>query len=416
MKVLIKKISFDGMGIGYFGSQKIYVPNVFIGEKVLVRGWIKKKNKLIATDFTIIKSRNLREAPKCPYFGKCGGCLFQFLPYSYQLAFKKAKLKKVFNKQIVLIPSPKLYGYRSKIDVIIDQKGIGFRKRGSWRDIVEINQCPLFGKKALKAIVALKNLIEKENLIPWSIEKHQGNLRYLVLREAKFIPSFLVNIVAFKEDFPKNLDKYFPFATSIYWSQNNSLGDVSFGRPITHFKNEFLQEKIFDIEYFIHPNSFFQSNPYQLKNLLKIVKKFVSGEKILDLYCGVGTFAIYLAKQGAKVTGIEASKESILMAKLNTMVNGVKAEFEIKKAEKVEYLKYKTVIVDPPRSGLHPKLIKKLNQEKIPNLIYVSCNLKTLQRDLNLLERYAPKKVISLDMFPQTPELETVVQLVPRQK
>jgi len=411
MEVRIQKMSFDGLGIGFVGSKKIYFPGVFVGEKIKIKKIIKKKKRLIASEFEILEPAKFRIAPRCPYFGKCGGCLFQFLSYSYQLAFKKAKLKKVFNKKIILIPSPKIYGYRSKIDIIIDKKGIGFRKRGSWKDVVEIEECPLFGKNSSRAILSLRRLIKNEKLEPWSVETHKGNLRYLVLREAKFTDQFLVNIVAFSDKYPTNLEQYFPYATSIYWSQNNTLSDVSFGRPIAHFKDEFLKEKILGVEYFIHPNSFFQSNPYQLRKLLKIVEKFIKGEKILDLYCGIGTFAIYLAKKGLKVFGVELVKESILMAKLNAMVNQVKAEFEVKKAEDVDYFKYDTVILDPPRAGLHPKLIKKLNQEKVPNLIYVSCNLKNLKRDLELLSSYQIKKVIALDMFPQTPELETVVQL-----
>jgi len=411
MKAKIQNLNLDGFGVAKIDNKEILVPCALPGDEIEIQNIKKKKKKFIAESFKIIKPSPKRQSPKCPYFGICGGCLFQNLAYQDQLLFKKAKLRELLKREIEVIPSPKQYGYRTRIDIVITPQGIGFRKRGSWHEVVNIKKCFLFGPASQKAIEGLDVLIQKEKIKPWDLKEHTGNLRYMVLREGKFTNQIMVNLI-FKRA-PQNLDleKYFPFASSIYLSVNETLSDVSFGKPFRHWRDEFLKEKLLGIEYFIHPNSFFQSNSYQAENLLKIIEKFVEGKKVLDLYCGVGTFSIFLAKKGYTVDAVEVVPESVRMAKLNAMVNEVFVNFQERRAEYIDYLKYDTIIVDPPRSGLHPKLIKKLNKEKIKNLIYVSCKIKTLIRDLSQLQNYQIKEIIGLDMFPQTPEIETVVVL-----
>ena len=257
----------------------------------------------------------------------------------------------------------------------------------------------------------LRKLLKEQKIPLYDLKSHKGLLRYLVLREGKFTEQLMVNLVAKREIEKEKLKQYFNFAHSFYLSCNPMLSDISFGKPIYHFGDEFIQEKILGITYFIHPNTFFQSNPYQLENLLKLVAKFTKGKKILDLYCGVGTFAIFLAKRDYLVDAIEVSPGSIRMAKLNAMANDVYVNFQEGRAEEIDNLNYDTVIVDPPRAGLGPKIIKKLNGSKIQRLIYVSCNPYSLAQNISQLENFSLKKIIGIDMFPQTPEVETIAVL-----
>jgi len=411
MKLKIEKLADNGFGVGFLNKKEIFVPYTLPGEEIFVEKIQKKKKKFFALEFQFVNQSVKRVKPRCPYFGKCGGCLFQHLSYKDQVKFKREKLKNLFQRKIKVLPSPKQFAYRGKIDIVVSSQGIGFRQRGFWNRVIEINECPLFGDNAKKSLSELRKLIREQKISLYDLESHKGLIRYLVLREGKFTGQLMVNLVAKREIEKEKLTKYFNFAQSFYLSLNPGLSDVSFGEPLYHFKDEFIQEKILGVTYFIHPNTFFQSNPYQLKNLLKLVAKFVKGKKILDLYCGVGTFAIFLAKKCYLVDALELSPSSAKMAKLNAMINNVYVKFQEGNAEEINSLNYDTIIVDPPRPGLGPKIIKKLNRSKIQRLIYISCNPYSLAQNISQLENFSLKKIIGIDMFPQTPEVETIAVL-----
>ncbi len=411
MKLKIEKLADNGFGVGFLNKKEIFVPYTLPGEEIFVEKIQKKKKKFFALEFQFVNQSVKRVKPRCPYFGKCGGCLFQHLSYKDQVKFKREKLKNLFQRKIKVLPSPKQFAYRGKIDIVVSSQGIGFRQRGFWNRVIEINECPLFGDNAKKSLSELRKLIREQKISLYDLESHKGLIRYLVLREGKFTGQLMVNLVAKRRIEKEKLTKYFNFAQSFYLSLNPGLSDVSFGEPLYHFKDEFIQEKILGVTYFIHPNTFFQSNPYQLKNLLKLVAKFVKGKKILDLYCGVGTFAIFLAKKRYLVDALELSPSSAKMAKLNAMINNVYVKFQEGNAEEINSLNYDTIIVDPPRPGLGPKIIKKLNRSKIQRLIYISCNPYSLAQNISQLENFSLKKIIGIDMFPQTPEVETIAVL-----
>lgn len=195
----------------------------------------------------------------------------------------------------------------------------------------------------------------------YEIRKNAGFLRYIVMREGKFTGELMVNLVTSEGKLPESFPEYFPYATSIYWSVNRTESDVSYGDVERYWGEPFIREKLDDVTYLIHPNSFFQTNSYQAVNLVRKVAELVEGEKVLDLYSGVGTFGIYLAKRGFKVEGIEINPFAVEMAKKNAQINGVDAEFRVGEDKDVNSLsEYDTVVVDPPRAGLHPKLVRKI--------------------------------------------------------
>ncbi|WP_048165875.1 23S rRNA (uracil(1939)-C(5))-methyltransferase RlmD [Palaeococcus pacificus] len=413
MRVEITKLSQEGFGIAKVGKKKIHVPFTAPGDVVEINKWHRERRKLVAHDYEIIEYSKERVEPKCSYFGLCGGCLLQHLPYEEQLRFKKSKLEEILGFEVDVIPSPEIYGHRNRIDVAITTSGIGFRRRGTWWDVINIDECPVFGKRSKKALNALREFIEDFKLEPWHLEKSEGFLRYIVLREGKFTGEFMVNIVTDEGDLPEEVESYFDFADSLYWSVNNTKSDVSYGEPRRFWKKEFITEELDGVTYLIHPNSFFQTNSYQAVNLVKEVAELAEGQKILDLYSGVGTFGVYLAKRGFDVEGVEINPFAVEMANKNAELNGVNATFRVGEDKSVESLAdYDTVIVDPPRAGLHPKLIRKILKDKPETLVYVSCNPKTLAQNLDaLIEHYEIKDGVGLDMFPHTPHVEMVVKL-----
>ncbi|RLF76068.1 23S rRNA (uracil(1939)-C(5))-methyltransferase RlmD [Thermococci archaeon] len=413
MRVEIEKLSSEGFGEVKINGKKLFIPFTAPGDIVEVKKWRKEKKKCVAYEYAILEPSSIRVKPECKHFGVCGGCLLQHLPYEEQLKFKEQKLSELLEMNVEVLPCPKIYGYRNRIDVAITTRGIGFRRRGIWWDVTDVKSCRIFGDKSEKALRSVRDLIEDLKLVPWDLKKSNGFLRYIVLREGKFTGEFMVNLVTSEGTLSKEVTEYFDFATSLYWSVNNTKSDVSYGTPRRVWGTEFIREKLDDVTYLIHPNSFFQTNSYQAVNLVKKVSDFVEGEKVLDLYSGVGTFGIYLARRGFKVEGIEVNPFAVEMANTNARINEVNAEFKVGEDREVRDLGgYDTVIVDPPRAGLHPKLIKKLLKDSPETLVYVSCNPRTFSENLKKLkEGYAIEEIVALDMFPHTPHVEIVAKL-----
>ncbi|MFA4639956.1 23S rRNA (uracil(1939)-C(5))-methyltransferase RlmD [Pyrococcus kukulkanii] len=403
---IVRKLNEDGFGI----AKGVLVLYSAPGDEIEIEEVKRIKKSRVATKWKLLRSSPLRVGARCKAFGRCGGCILQHIDYSYQLEFKKEKLRKILGLEVEVIPSPRIFGHRNRIDLAVTVKGIGFRERGKWWSIVDIKECPVFGPTSKKAIKRLREFIEEEKIETWRIREDKGFLRYMVLREGKFTGEVMVNFVTKEGELP-DPSPYFDFATSIYWSINRTKSDVSYGDVERFWGKKFIAEELDGVKYLIHPNSFFQTNSYQAVNLVKMVAKFVNGEKVLDMYSGVGTFGIYLAKKGFEVKGFDSNEFAIEMARENANINGVEAEFFVATDKEVEVRGFDTVIVDPPRAGLHPKLIKRLDREGPETLIYVSCNPKTFYQNVKQLKNYRIEEIIGLDMFPHTPHVEIVSKL-----
>lgn len=413
MRGVVERLDNEGLGVVRLGKKEVHVPFTAPGDEVEIRRWRKRKRTLVATDFEVITPSPMRTEPKCPHFGICGGCLLQHIPYGEQVRFKSDKLSRILGFDVDVVPSPVIYGHRNRIDVVISTKGVGFRRRGTWWDAVDIEWCPVFGDSSRKVLRSLRDFIEDFKPSLYEIRRNEGFLRYIVIREGKFTGELMVNLVTSEGSLPGEFPGYFDYATSVYWSVNRTKSDVSYGDVERFWGSEFIREKLDDVTYLIHPNSFFQTNSHQAVNLVRRVAELVEGERVLDLYSGVGTFGIYLAKRGFSVEGIEANPFAVEMANKNARLNGVEATFTVGEDRNVENLsKYDTVIVDPPRAGLHPRLIRKILKDKPQSIVYVSCNPKTLRANLDeLIGAYSLDAAVGLDMFPHTPHVETVVKL-----
>ena len=413
MRGVVERLDLEGLGVVRLEKKEIHVPFTAPGDVVEVRRWRRRKRTLIATDFDVVEPSPNRTEPKCPYFGTCGGCLLQHIPYTEQVRFKSDKLSKILGFDVEVIPSPRIYGHRNRIDVVISTRGIGFRRRGTWWDAVDIEWCPVFGESSGRVLRSLREFIEDFRPSLYEIRGSEGFLRYIVIREGKFTGELMVNLVTSEGELPQKFPEYFDYATSVYWSVNRTSSDVSYGEIERFWGSEFIREKLDDVTYLIHPNSFFQTNSHQAVTLVRKVAELVDGGKVLDLYSGVGTFGIYLAKRGLDVEGIEVNPFAVEMARKNVELNGVDATFRVGEDKDVENLsEYETIIVDPPRAGLHPKLIKKILKDKPQSIVYVSCNPKTLKANLDELAGiYSLETAVGIDMFPHTPHVETVVKL-----
>jgi 23S rRNA (uracil-5-)-methyltransferase RumA len=383
-----------------------------LGKKSRKRGKRRKKEEL-----RIELPDSEKIPPKCPHFGVCGCCSFQDIPCQKQIKFKKSLLKEILGMDIEVIPSPKIYGCKNRIDLTVSDEGIGYRPKGMWWKSIDIAECPVFGEKAKAAIVGARQMISQRKLSPWNLRKNEGFLRYIVLREGKFSGELMVSVVTTEGEFDCP-NEYFS-ADSLYHLVCPISGDTSFGEKKNFWGQEHICETLNGINYLIGPNSFFQTNSHQAENLIKKVSEFVGegSEKVLDMYCGLGTFGIFLAKKGYYVKGVDSNPEAVALANRNAVFNRVerRSEFFVGEDRAVEELDFDAVILDPPRAGLHPRLTKRLLRAMPKKIIYVSCNPKSLAEDLKKLsEGYLLKDKIAFDMFPHTPHIETVVSLEKR--
>ncbi|MDK2854104.1 MAG: rRNA (uracil747-C5)-methyltransferase [Thermococcaceae archaeon] len=342
-KGYITKMSSDGYGVLKL-VRDVYVPYAVIGDFVEVRKTFRRFGRLIAEDFTVLEESPLRQNPRCPYFGRCGGCFWQHIKYKEQLNLKMKIFEETTGVEAPIKGSPKLWGFRN-----------------------------------------VKHFMIEENLSPWDPKKKSGDIHYLSVRESKFTGEIMVNVIAHLEKVPQSFSDYFDFADSLYWSFKEDPKDDPKGIPKLVSGSPFIKERIDGITYLIHPNSFFQTNSYALSILLKAVLNFVEGENVLDLYSGVGTFGVFLAKEGIKVKGVEINPFAVEMANKNAEINGVKATFLVGDAKSFPIRGYDTVIVDPPRKGLKEG-VDALKKERPENVVYISCNPQAFSRDYSRLK------------------------------
>ncbi|MCD6188638.1 MAG: 23S rRNA (uracil(1939)-C(5))-methyltransferase RlmD [Thermococcus sp.] len=408
-KGYITKVSPDGYGVLKL-EKEIYIPYTVIGDFVKVKKTFRRFGRLIARDFEILEESPLRQNPKCPHFSKCGGCSWQHIKYKEQLNLKRRIFEEITGIEIPIKGSPKLWGFRNTSNFIVSTDGIGFKQRNS-QSIANIRHCPVFSNRTSEFIKALKGFVDEEGLYPWDPRKKRGDIHYLSIREGKFTGEIMVNVISHHEEVPQSFLDYFEFANSLYWSFKEDPRDDPRGTPKLVGGSPFIREKIEGVIYLIHPNSFFQTNSYALPILLRWVLNFAEGGKILDLYSGVGTFGVFLAKEGFKVDGVDVNPFAVDMANKNAEINGVDASFFVKDAESFPVGDYDTVIVDPPRRGLK-EAVKSLKKERPENIVYVSCNPQAFSRDYShLRDIYRVEDAILIDMFPHTPHVEAIIKL-----
>ncbi len=416
LKGRIKDISDDGLGVLESGDKLVHVPFTYPGDVVRVEKAKRRFGRRIALNFELIEKSPLRQRPRCPHFGTCGGCLWQGLKYKEQLRLKAEIFEKVTGIRAKIKGSPKIWGFRNVSNFIVTAEGIGLKEYGKPLSAVDLKECPVFSKKTPEYLHSLREFLNETGLKPWNPKDKTGDLRYLQVREGKFTGEVMVNLIAHTEPSEEVLgafEDYFSFADSLYWSLKRDERDDPRGEVELVAGKPHIRERIEDVIYLIHPNSFFQTNSYALPLLLKAVEGFVGGERVLDLYSGVGTFGVWLAEKGFRVEGVELNPFAVEMANRNAEINGVDAIFNVGRAEETPIGDYDTVIVDPPRKGLK-EAAELLVRGGVERAIYVSCNPKAFKLDYerHLKKTYRIEGVVLIDMFPHTPHIEAVVELV----
>ena len=438
----------EGVAVFIEGAVPGDVIDVFVQKKK--GGFIEGKVERLVTP-----SPDRQEA-FCRHFPLCGGCKWQMLPYEKQLEYKEQEVRDVFQrigklKNITVLPilgSEKSVHYRNKLEFTFSNKkyltgnelkdlgedqwpggALGYHVPRLYDKILEIKECWLMDDVNNRIRNGMRKFSEKNNYSYYDIKEHSGFLRNIIIRNCT-TGELMVNLVFGYEDKEKReaicnyLLQIVPdISTLIYtinpkW--NDSLNELT---PQTFYGKGYVTERLGDFTFKISPKSFFQTNTKQAEVLYNVAKDFselTDNEIVYDLYCGTGSIGIFLSRQAKKIIGVEVIEEAIVDAKANAQLNNL-SHTSFYSGDVIEICndaffelhgKPDVVIVDPPRAGLHNKLVNKLLEIQSPKIVYVSCNVATQARDIQLLqEKYLLEKIQPVDMFPHTHHIECVVLL-----
>jgi len=319
--------------------------------------------------------------------------------------------------------------YRNKVQIpfqkVKNQVICGFFKKNS-HEIFPMERCFIQPELATKIALFVGNLMNQYQIPAYDEERQSGCLRHVLIRSNSKNEFMLVLVTNTKElphanQLIKSLQNEFPLIKTIIQNINNEKTNVVLGKKnLVHMGSGFLREELLGLTFAVSPHSFFQTNYEQTSKLYRQVLKYANPQLtdvIVDGYCGVGTIAVFLARFCKRVVGIEIVKEAVQDARANALLNNISnVEFIVGKTEEEIYKfslgEINILIIDPPRKGCAPQLLQAIIEKQIPKIVYVSCNVATLARDLAFLSsNYEIKDVTFFDMFPQISDVEICVLL-----
>ena len=400
-KVEITGLDHNGRGISKINNKVIFIEDALIGEVVDVEITHIKKDFLEGEVINYYEKSDFRVSPVCLYAKICGGCDIMHMPYFKQLEYKENKVKNIMSKYLKMdgivnpiVGSENEVNYRNKLTLQVNEV-IGLYKKKTY-EIIKIENCQLVDKKINNILFEINKIGKFTNIDKIIIRT--SNINSMVILDQK---NYINNKPWIELGKTKNI--------SII-SKYNSKYEVLHG-------DSYINEYLNDYKFKISPSAFFQINIKQTINLYNKIKSLLeNNDKVLDLYCGIGSIGIYVSDKVKELVGVEINEESVKNAEENKQVNNVNcAKFYSGDVEKViNKIKFKPniIIVDPPRSGLSLKTVDSLLKINADKIIYVSCDPITLARDLNKLKiKYNIAFITPYDMFPNTSHVECVVLL-----
>ncbi len=444
--IKIEDMGTEGEGIGKAEGFPLFVKDAVIGDEIKARIVKVKKNYGYGRLEEILTPSPFRATPRCTYNRQCGGCQLQSLSYDKQLEFKQQKVRNNLLRiggfsaeELERIMEPIVgmedcWHYRNKAQFPIgtDKQGnpiAGFYA-GRTHTIIANTDCAL-GVSENKEILEAVLLWMRSYRIPaYEETSGKGLVRHVLIRKGFTSGELMVCLVINGRKLPKAKELVEALVqiknmTSVSYSVNEKNTNVIMGTEIVPlWGKETIQDAIGDISFSISPLSFYQVNPVQTKKLYELAVEYAQltgKETVWDLYCGIGTISLFMARRAGRVYGVEIIPQAIRDAKENAERNGIKnAEFFVGKAEEVLPEKYAregisadVIVVDPPRKGCDEKCLETMLKMRPERIVYVSCDSATLARDLKLLREggYEPVRVRTVDQFPMSVHVETVVLL-----
>ena len=448
---IVQRVEFPNKGIvATEDGEKIIVKNTIPGQKVSFGVNKVRKGKAEGRLLEILKRSEDERKEYCPHFESCGGCTYQSLPYEKQLEIKKNQVLALLDPVITtpyefqgIKASPSQKAYRNKMEFTFGDEykdgplALGMHKRGSFYDLVTVENCEIVDEDCRKILMATLNFFADRNIPYYHRMRHDGYLRHLLVRKATKTGEILIDLITSTQIAQDEVLLYqwkdcilaLSFngtMKGILHTKNDSVADVikNEGTDIL-YGQDFFYEELLGLRFKISPFSFFQTNSLGAEVLYETAREFILSEDssmlkdkiVYDLYSGTGTIAQMLAPVAKEVVGVEIVEEAVEAAKENAALNGLTnckflAGDVLKVLDTIEE-KPDYIVLDPPRDGIHPKAIEKIINYGVENMIYISCKPTSLARDLEIFQArgYEVKKVCCVDMFPGTVHVETVAKL-----
>lgn len=438
----IGKMEFGGVSISQYGDRRIKMKGGIKGQKVKAAVKRTGRGKADVKMVELLERSPIETAEVCPHFEGCGGCTMLSVDYTKQLEIKEEQVLELFEDAGIrgfeflgVQGSPDNVGYRNKMEYTFgdEVKGgpltLGLHKKGRHIDIQTVDGCMLVDSDFNTILKESLAFFQDAELPYYRVVNHEGYLRNLVVRKGIHTDEIMVNIVTSSQcefDMSKFADMINGLelkgnVVSILHTINDGLADaVQCDEMRILYGVDYLHEEILGLKFKISPFSFFQTNTKGAEQLYTIARDFIgdhSNKVVFDLYSGTGSIGQLMAEKAKKVYGIEIIEEAVVAANENAKLNGLdNCEFiagDVKDTVKSLDVKPDLIIVDPPRPGIHKQAIKDICDFGAKEIVYISCNPKTLVDDLKdfIGYGYMPEKVKCMDMFPSTPHLESVVKL-----
>ena len=458
--IAITGIAAEGKALAQVDGKVLFVPQAIPGDVVDVQVTHRKKSYMEGYILRIVSPSPQRIQPFCHHFGHCGGCKWQALPYELQLNYKQQQVFDQFTRigKLEFPPIRPIIGsqmqreYRNKLeftfsnrawlsyeeltqrresygDIVPDENALGFHVSGLYDKVLDIKHCYLQREPSNAIRLEIMAFAQAHGYSFFDLRAQTGFLRTLMIRTSSIGETMAVLAFAY-EDVPKrtalldHLLQRFPELTSLMYVINGKRNDsFDWLDILPYFGPPYICERMEDLEFKIGPKSFYQTNSEQALALYSVVREFaeLSGkERVYDLYTGTGTIALFLSRYAKEVIGIEYIEEAVADARENARANGVaNCRFyagDMKDVLTGDFVREHGVadvmVLDPPRSGIHPSVVHTILAAAPEKIIYVSCNPATQARDLAAFAvDYDIKAIQAVDMFPHTHHIENVAVL-----
>jgi 23S rRNA (uracil1939-C5)-methyltransferase len=434
----VDSLAYGGNGVARLNGFVVFVRRGLPGDTVRARVTKVKRGFAEAFAEEVVAPSPLRVEAPCAHYPACGGCRFQDLAYEEQAAQKEAQVRDALVRiggfaepplEPILAAASRFH-YRNKLEYSFttspDGLELGFHRAGRWDEVIGVDRCWLttdLGNAIRNAVTAWAR---EERLEAYDQATQSGYLRHLVVREGRNTAQVLVQLVTapgerFDVGYLVDVLRRFPEVRSVHWAVNDTPAEVTNLPTRLLWGEEAIEEELCGLRFRLRPGAFLQTNTEMAEQLYGLAREYagLTGvETVFDLYCGIGTIGLSLARDALTVWGVEVSEESVACAIENAELNGIgnAAFFAGNVGQALEELRERAgqpdvVVVDPPRAGLAGKALRRTGRLQAARVVYVSCNPTTLASDLKSLRDdfgYELRRVRPVDMFPHTPHVESV--------
>ena len=442
---IIEKVEFPNKGIVSVDGEekKVIVKNGIPGQKIRFAVNKMRKGKAEGRLLEVLENSPLETRnPVCSIFPACGGCMYQTMAYEDQMKMKEAQVKEILDAAIVgdyefegVKASPKEFAYRNKMEFSFGDEykdgplSLGLHKKGSTYDVLTAFDCKLVHEDMNKILVCVLEYFKERNISYYKKMQHVGYLRHLLLRRGDITGEILVNLVTTTQeeyDLTPLVEALLALElegkiVGILHILNDSLSDVvQSDETRVFYGQDYFYEKLLGMEFKITPFSFFQPNSRAAEVLYSMVRDYLGdmkGKTLYDLFSGTGTIGQILSPVAEKVIGVEIVEEAVEAANENAAHNGITnckflAGDVFKVLDEIEE-KPDVIVLDPPRDGIHPKALPKILDYGVDTIVYISCKVTSLARDLEMIQAkgYRVLKAVCIDQFCQSFHIETVALL-----